>query len=105
MIIQVNTDKHVPGDADLIARIDTTVRDTLQHRTERLSRVEVHLSDENGAERAGPDDKRCRIEARIAGRQPITVSHVAATVDQSVTGAAGKLKRSLDSVFGRLESH
>lgn len=105
MIIQVNTDKHVTGDADLIARVDSTVREALQHRAEQLSRVEVHLSDENGPERAGADDKRCRLEARIAGRKPILVSHDAPTVEQSVAGAAGKLKRSLDSVFGRRATH
>jgi hypothetical protein len=47
---------------------------------------------------------RCLLEARLAGLQPIAVSHEAATLQEAVAGAADKLKRSLDSSLGRLEN-
>jgi hypothetical protein len=66
----------------------------------RITRVEVHLSDEDG-QRSGHRDKRCMMEARIEGRPPIAVTDQAATLDLAVEGAAGKLERLLDSTFGR----
>jgi ribosome-associated translation inhibitor RaiA len=45
---------------------------------------------------------RCLLEARLAGLQPVTVSHQAATMEQAVDGAVDKLKRSLDSTLERL---
>jgi hypothetical protein len=66
--------------------------------------VVVHVCDVNAA-RAGGDDKRCLMEARLAGRQPVAVSHEAPTQDEAVGGAADKMKRSLDSTLGRLGGH
>ncbi len=63
--------------------------------------MEIHLSDENGA-RGGVEAKRCLIEARLEDRQPIAVTHQAATVVQAMDGAADKLKRSIESTLGRL---
>jgi hypothetical protein len=62
--------------------------------------VELHLSDENG-KKSGVDDKRCLMEARLAGLAPIAVSHNAATLTQAIDGAAAKLKRALDTAVDR----
>ncbi len=105
MIIQVNSDKHITADAALTEQVDAAVRSAVQYVSDHITRIEVHLSDENGEAKSGADDKRCQLEARLAGRQPIVVSHHAATVEQSVSGAAGKLKRSLESILGRLSTH
>ena len=51
---------------------------------------------------SGGADKRCTMEARIAGHQPLAVSHHAAGLDEAFRGAAEKLKRALDSTLGRL---
>jgi hypothetical protein len=45
------------------------------------------------------------MEARIAGHQPIAVSHESGTFTQAISGAAGKLKSSLDHTLGRLSDH
>jgi ribosome-associated translation inhibitor RaiA len=66
--------------------------------------VEVHLSDENGA-KSGQQDQRCMLEARLEGRQPVSVTDHAATLEQAVDGAAHKLARLLDSRLGRLHDH
>ena len=83
---------------------EAAVERTLGHLGEHITRVEVHLSDENG-KKGGSHDKRCMMEARLEGRQPIAVTHEAQTIDQAIDGAADKLKSSLDHTLGRLSDH
>jgi ribosome-associated translation inhibitor RaiA len=104
MEVLVNTDSSVQGHDALTADVERTVRHALAHFESRLTRVEVHLSDEN-SHKHGADDKRCLIEARIAGRQPTAVTHHAPDLTRAVAGAADKLKRALDTVFGKLAEH
>jgi ribosome-associated translation inhibitor RaiA len=68
---------------------------------DQITRVKVHLSDVN-SHQGGDDDKRCRLEARLAGLEPMAVSHQAATLQQAIDGAAKKLERALESTLGRL---
>lgn len=102
MQIQVNTDHNIVGDEKQAALVESTVRDALERFAEQITRVEVHLSDENSAGKTGPADIRCLMEARLAGRQPTAVSDQAPTIDQAVAGAAEKMKRSLESTLGRV---
>jgi len=100
MQIQVNTDNHIEGREALAAEVEATVAKALSHFSAHVTRVEVHLSDENGAKH-GQHDKRCMIEARVEGRRPTAVTCEAATLDQAVAGAADKLKSSLESMVNR----
>lgn len=102
MIIQINTDSNIEGATELAGQIKTVVRNNLERYSEQVTRVEVHLSDENSDRKFGTDDKRCLLEVRLAGLRPISVSDQAATLEQAVDGAVEKLKRSLDSTLGRL---
>jgi len=102
MLIQINTDGNIEGNDALAQQVEAVMRDTLDRFSERITRIEVHLSDENSDKKLGTEDKRCLLEARLAGLQPIAVSHQAATLEQAVDGAADQLKRSLDSTLGRL---
>ena len=101
MKIQINTDNHIEGDDQLTEEAEATVENTLGHLAEHITRVEVHLSDEN-SDKGGSHDKRCLMEARLEGHQPIAVSDEAETISQAIDGAAEKLKRSLDHTLGRL---
>jgi ribosome-associated translation inhibitor RaiA len=65
------------------------------------TRVEVHLSDENG-DKPGPHDLRCQLEARPKGHQPISVTHKADSLEQAIDGAAEKLEHALEHLFGKL---
>jgi len=103
MQVQINTDNNIEGSEQLTLEVQATLEATLGRFGEQLTRVEVHLSDENSHKSRG-DDKKCVMEARPAGMQPVAVTHVAATLDQAVDGAAGKLERLLDSTFGRLNN-
>ncbi len=101
MQIQINTDGNIEGDAELVQKIKTVVRNSLDRFSEQVTRVEVHLSDQNSDKRSGTEDMRCLLEARLAGLQPTSVSDQAATLEQAVDGAVEKLTRSLDSTLGR----
>lgn len=68
---------------------------------ERLTRIEIFLHDENSVK--GGIDKRCLIEARPRGLDPLTAESVAKNALEAVSGAAKKLERLLEHRFGRLE--
>ncbi len=101
MKIQVNTDKNIQGDDALIASASEIVSAALKRFSDQITRVELHLSDEN-AHKGGLDDKRCLIEVRLKGLQPATTSHQAATVEQAIAGAADKMKRALETTLEKL---
>lgn len=101
MQIQVNTDNNIEGREELAAQVKGVVESTLSRFSDRITRIEVHLSDQNG-DKSGQNDKRCMMEARLEGRQPTAVTHEAARLEDAVDGAADKLKRSLESTLERL---
>jgi len=103
MKIQVNTDAHVEGREALAAQVGATVEHALRRFQDQVTRLEVHLSDQNGG-KSGQHDKRCVMEARLEGRQPIATSDSSATLDQAVRGAADKLARLIDTQLGRAAS-
>ncbi len=101
MLTHVFSDKHIDSDKRTQDWVTATVEVTLERHLEDLTRVEVHLSDENGG-KSGPKDKRCKMEARPKGHQPILVSHDADSLTQAVEGAAEKLEHALEHLFGKL---
>lgn len=101
MQIQINTDHNIEAHEALAAHISSVVESALSQISEHITRVEVHLSNENSDKKHGNDDLRCMMEARLEGRQPVAVTHHAKTLDQAVDGAADKLCRLIDSTLGR----
>ena len=101
MHIQVNTDNNIEGREKLAAHVEAVVEEALSRFSGQITRVEVHLSDEN-SHKSGQNDKRCMMEARLENRRPTAVTHQAATLDQAIDGAADKLQRSIESTLGRL---
>ena len=83
-------------------KVEAVVASAVERFASRISRVQVHLGDENSASKGGAYDKRCMMEARLDGRPPIAVTQQAATLDAAMDGAAAKLERSIDSMLGRL---
>jgi ribosome-associated translation inhibitor RaiA len=100
MHVQTNTDRNIQASESLAAQVEAVVTSALGRFVDRVTRVEVHLSDENGA-KSGADDKRCMMEARLEGRPPTAVTHRAATVELAMDGAAEKLARSIESSLAR----
>ena len=104
MFIQLNTDHHFSGRQALADEAEGLLESSLRHFTDQITRVEVHLADEN-SQKHGPNDKRCVMEARVTGHQPVAVTHHAETISLAMDGAAEKLKGALDATLGRLHRH
>jgi hypothetical protein len=71
--IQLNTDKNITGDERLESYLSSLIENELSRFSDHITRIEIHLADENGPKN-GENDKRCALEARIEGRQPIAVT-------------------------------
>ena len=78
--------------------IRSEVEGALKHISDRITRVEVHVGDERPSEDV-PDDKRCMLEARPRGMDPIAVEVLADDLYTAVSEAAGKLQRALTRRF------
>lgn len=103
MQIQVNTDNRIQSSARLEEWVRSTLESTLDRYAEDLTRIEVHLSDENG-DKPGPHDNRCQMEARPKGHQPISVTSKADSLELAIEGAATKMEHALEHLYGKLRS-
>lgn len=101
MQIQVNSDHSVGIDKEMSETVEASVNMALERFDGQITRVEIHLSDVNGT-RSSAREKRCLLEARPEGRDPVAVTNEAATLEEAVKGAAQKMQRMLSSLYGRL---
>ena len=103
MQIQVNTDNNIEGSEELTLQVEGVVEGALGRFSNRITRVEIHLTDESSSAKSRGNDMRCVMEARPASHQPITVSHEGTTLEQALDGAANKLEKTLNRTFERLD--
>lgn len=103
MQIQVHSDNRIENSSKMVEWANGAVASKLQRFDEELTRVTVHINDENGV-KAGAQDKRCQIEARARGLAPISVTHKSDSVRLSVEGALDKLHAALTSQLGKLRN-
>lgn len=102
MQIRINTDHNIEGHEALAARISGVIENALSRFSNHITRVEVHLSDENSDKKDGYNNMRCIIEARLEGIQPIAVTHQATTLDEAVDRATDKLTNLIETTLGRM---
>jgi hypothetical protein len=102
--IQIHTDKNVTVSDGMVQRVEADLESALSRFSDQITRIEVHLGDEN-AGGAGGSDKRCMIEARSAGKQPVAVTHHAASVGEACSGAVHKLAALIGNRQGRSDSY
>ena len=98
MKIQINA-----GDVHHSEAVDTHIHSklatVLKRWGDRVTRVEVHLRDLN-ASKGGPD-KRCTVEVRLAGHQPLAVEADNRDLYDAITEAAGKAERAVEHKLER----
>lgn len=104
MQVQVNTSNGVDNKDTLDRWASDYLNEALSRFSQDITRVEMHVCDVN-AGRKGPSDKRCMLEARITGREPVAATHHAPTQDEAIRGAAQRLIHLLDHTLGKLERH
>lgn len=102
MKIQLNTDNNISGTEALENFVSEKITHALGRFSDRLTRVEVHLSDQN-ANKGGSDDIQCRLEARMEGMQPVVVTSRSNSKDKAIGEAINKMKATLSSVIGKMK--
>ena len=102
MQVQVHTDDNIQGGESLARWIQEESTARLARFREHITRVEVILTDVAPG-KASANDKRCRIEARPAGRQPVTVTADADKTADAFTACIDKLIRALETDLGRVK--
>jgi hypothetical protein len=70
MKIQFNTDKTISGDENQEDYFTSLITEKLNRFQSHITRIEVHLSDENG-KKEGYNDIQCILE--IEGRDPMVM--------------------------------
>jgi ribosome-associated translation inhibitor RaiA len=104
MIIQINSDNNITVHPKFEAELDELLTTKLSRFVDHITRIEVHFSDENG-QKGGGNDKKCKLEARMEGRQPIVVTDINDTLGQSASGAIEKMKAALTTVVEKARNH
>lgn len=104
MDFQFNTDSSVMGTENVAERIEEQVRSRLSRFEDRLTRLEVHVTDVN-AGRGGGNDQHCTIEARVRGGKPVTVTGSSGDVDAAARDASSKMASLLNTQFGKADRH
>lgn len=102
MDIQFNTSNAISGTEDLAAKITGHLQDRLGRFEDRLTRLEVHITDANGP-KGGSDDITCKIEARPRGGDPVNVTAQSNEVESAARQASNKMVSLLDSHFGKAD--
>ena len=101
MTIQFNADNNLTIHESFRDKLHELLTSELDRFVENLTRLEVHLSDENGSKH-GTEDKKCLLEARVKNRQPVIVTAHASNYELAVNYAAEKLKKTLNSMFEKM---
>lgn len=104
MQVQVNTSNGIENKDSLERWATDYLNDELARFRQEITRVEVQLRDTNSGKK-GADDKRCTLEARVAGHEPLAATHHAPTQDEAFRGATQKLIRMLEHTLGKLDRH
>jgi hypothetical protein len=101
LFIQIHADNQVESDAERNSRLEEQIRQRMARFEDRITDIEVHVSDLNGS-KGGHGDLRCTLEARVNGIPPVAVADEGTSVDRAVIGAAKKAVRALDHQLGKL---
>ena len=101
MFIQIHTDNQVASDGERDGRLEEQIRQRLARFENRITDVEIHVSDVNGP-RGGAADLRATLEARVNGVPPVAVAEHGTSIDRAILGAAKKAVRALDNQLGKL---
>lgn len=104
MEILINTDNNISASEQMRSYMRADLEAAFERFRDHLTRLEVKISDENG-NKEGEKDKKCVLEARLKGMQPLVVTSHGNSIDQALTEASTKMKTSLDSTMGRLKSY
>ncbi|MEX1024650.1 MAG: HPF/RaiA family ribosome-associated protein [Planctomycetota bacterium] len=90
---------HLPVSDSFPVFAEERIEDVLARFADKLTRVEVHITDENAQK--GGVDIRCLIEARPRGLPPMTAEHRGEGVRETFSGALAKMEKVLEHDFSK----
>jgi len=103
MQVIVNSDHNNPGDTSLTEALEAALTSSVERFAARIVKVEAFLSDANSSKH-GARDKRCVLEARVAGARSVVATGEGPGWQEAIDDAAGKLERALEHAFGKLDA-
>jgi hypothetical protein len=101
MRIELKTDSDIEGHDELARYLETVVTAALEHDLAKVANVDAQISGVSSTSAGGADGIRCALQARLEVLHPLTVTHEAQTVHETVRGAAAKLKHAVNLALGR----
>lgn len=106
MTISIQTDNHIQGSDGLSGWIEEVLNHDLARFTGDITRIEVHLADENGPKgKGGGDDKRCTLDCKVDGFPNFAATALANDLHAAIKGASGKLKSSIGTALDKRRGH
>ncbi len=104
MQVIINSDNQVDLNQQTIEQWQTEIATSLQRFSDWVTRVEVHVTDENSDSKGGSDDIRCLMEARPANRQPVSIEVRAASLEQAISDSIQTMNRRLGTILDKERS-
>ena len=104
MLVQIHTDKNIEGGSRFSEYFSAEIKEQLVRYNEIVTRIEVHVTDENGS-KTSPNDKKCVIEAKVEKKQPIAVTANADSPEKAFFEAVEKMQRVLDTTVEKIKEH
>jgi ribosome-associated translation inhibitor RaiA len=101
MQVLLHSDPHTDGSQAMAGHLQTVVNAGLGRFGERITRVEAHLSDADGAAKAGAESIHCTLQAQLVGQDAVVVKDSAGNAHQAIEGALRKLKRAVGAALGK----
>lgn len=98
-LIQINTADWKGVSASLERQVEAQVHSALRPFADRITRVEVYIAEEASGP-TNPQVLSCSIEARLAGRRPLTAG-ASGPLDAAIQAAAKKLRRNMQARLSR----
>lgn len=71
----------------------------------QITRIDVHLHDDSGPAKSGTSDKRCTIEMRLAGMDPMSIEQHGNDMYAVINQAIRKLQQTLIKTRDRQRDH
>jgi ribosome-associated translation inhibitor RaiA len=101
MEIQISVGKNLQEKKMLSGLLTPFISDMLSRYKNKITQLEVQLSDEKNGHENGWSDKQVKLEAYLKDKNPITVSDQNSNYVQAVKGAVDKLRATLYTTLER----
>ena len=99
MQVLINGDKHLNLNGESIQQWQEEITDALERFSDWITRIEVHVTDENSAAKGGGDDIRCLMEARPKNHQPVSIEVHAQALGYAIRDAIDTLEKRLSTIL------